>query len=173
MNTRRFFLLFVGITSSLMLSGAATAQCGGGYGGYGGGYGWGIGRLYETLDRPLDRRVPYFAAHPPVYYSYPVARPYGYTPFAYMPHVQTPEIIESPMGPQEILNPHVPSADQPSEDQPSEAPSSSAIRPNTPGPDTTTQLPRKPQPLLVINPYVNQSIGQQEDSPVQVARNVH
>jgi hypothetical protein len=151
-----------------MLTGTATAQCGGGYGGYGGGYGWGIGRLYETLDRPLDRRVPYFAAHPPVYYSYPVARPYGYTPFAYMPHVQTPEIIEAPMGPQEIMNPYVPS-----EAQPSETPSDSAIRPSEPGPDTTTQLPQHPQPLLVINPYVGQSTQQQEDGLVRVARNVH
>ena len=128
----------------------------------------GVGRLYETLDRPTDRRVPYFAAHPPVYYSYPVARTYGYSPFAYMPHVQTPEIIESPMGPQEILNPYVPS-----EEQPSEEVSGSAIRPNEPGPDKTTQLPRHPQPLLVINPYVSQSVAHLENVQVQVARNVH
>ena len=170
MNARLFFLLFVGITSSLLLTGDAPAQCGGDYG-YGGGYGWGIGRLYETLDRPLDRRVPYFAAHPPVYYSYPVARSYGYTPFAYMPHVQTPEVIESPMGPQEILNPYVPSPDHSKPDQTSEAPSNNAIRPNTPGPDTTTQLPRQPQPLLVINPYVSQVALQPKEGLTQLAHN--
>jgi hypothetical protein len=29
--------------------------------------------------------VPYFALHPPVYYSYRVARTYGFSPFAYPP----------------------------------------------------------------------------------------
>ncbi|RMF99977.1 MAG: hypothetical protein D6741_07550 [Planctomycetota bacterium] len=32
---------------------------------------------YTSYD---DRTVPYFAAHPPVYYSYPLAFPYGYPP---------------------------------------------------------------------------------------------
>ncbi len=47
--------------------------------------------------------IPYFAKHPPVYYSYPVARTYGYSPYAYPPGVRTPEpdppqplIIRSP-----------------------------------------------------------------------------
>jgi len=170
MNTRRFFFLLVGIASSMMLTSAASAQYGGGYGGY---YGFGIGRLYETLDRPLDRRVPYFAAHPPVYYSYPVARPYGYTPFAYLPHVQTPEIIDSPMGPEEILNPYVPSETPPSKapaDKTSE--SKSQPEPAKPGLDTTTQLPRHPQPLLVVNPYASRPALQGDGGPVRVARNV-
>ena len=34
--------------------------------------------------------VPYFSVHPPVYYSYRVARTYGYSPFAYPPGVLTP-----------------------------------------------------------------------------------
>jgi hypothetical protein len=76
MNTRRFIILLVGIASSCLLTDVASAQCGGGYGG--GYYGWGIGGVYRSLDFPLERRVPYFAAHPPVYYSYPVARTYGY-----------------------------------------------------------------------------------------------
>jgi len=29
--------------------------------------------------------VPYFAQHPPVYYSYPVPRPYGHLPYPYLP----------------------------------------------------------------------------------------
>ena len=33
-----------------------------------------------TLERP-----PYFALHPPVYYSYPVSRPYGHLPYPYLP----------------------------------------------------------------------------------------
>ncbi len=35
---------------------------------------------------------PYFALHPPVYYSCPVPRSYGYSPFAYPPCVQTPQV---------------------------------------------------------------------------------
>jgi hypothetical protein len=33
---------------------------------------------------------PYFSLHPPVYYSYRVARTYGYSPFPYPPYVLTP-----------------------------------------------------------------------------------
>lgn len=32
-----------------------------------------------------QQHVPYFAKHPPVYYSYPVARPYGHLPYPYLP----------------------------------------------------------------------------------------
>ncbi len=32
-----------------------------------------------------QEHIPYFAKHPPVYYSHPVARPYGYFPYAYVP----------------------------------------------------------------------------------------
>ena len=157
MKTQRFILLLVGIAGSCLMADAATAQYG-----YGGGYGWGIGRLYQTLDFPLDRRVPYFAAHPPVYYSYPVARPYGYTPFAYMPHVQTPEIIETSIEPQEIINPYVPEKDH----------DGSAGELSEPNADTTTQLQRLPQPLLIHNPYVTQVARQQQPTPLQVAYKV-
>lgn len=46
---------------------------------------------------------PYFSLHPPVYYSQPVARSYGYSPYAYPGTVVTPEVV----APQEIINPHV------------------------------------------------------------------
>ncbi len=32
-----------------------------------------------------QEHVPYFAKHPPVYYSRPIARPYGYLPYPYVP----------------------------------------------------------------------------------------
>ena len=42
--------------------------------------------------------IPYFSLHPPVYYSYPVARPYGYSPYAYPPGTMTPEVsVERPL----------------------------------------------------------------------------
>ncbi|MGE0756013.1 MAG: hypothetical protein AB7F89_03360 [Pirellulaceae bacterium] len=65
------------------------------YGGfYGHGFPWfGYGNqgpaAYALGNIPAP---PYFALHPPVYYSHPVARPYGHSPFA-CPcggHVQAP-----------------------------------------------------------------------------------
>ena len=35
---------------------------------------------------------PYFAIHPPVYYSVPVPRTYGYSPYAYPGTMQTPQV---------------------------------------------------------------------------------
>lgn len=102
-----------------------------------GGYGLGAGFLYNSL----DYRVPYFAAHPPVYYSYPVPRPYGYSPFAYGPDVRTPEILAESQ-PLEINNPYVPSSIK-----------SSA---STPADQTVETKPARKavEPLMVTNPYV-------------------
>mgnify|MGYP001050168337 CR=1 FL=1 len=49
--------------------------------------------------------IPYFALHPPVYYSQPVGRPYGWSPFAYPGWVQTPMV--APPRPMVIQNPYV------------------------------------------------------------------
>ncbi len=116
-----------------VVAGSATAchaQCGGGCGF---GFGYGIGALYNSL----DYNVPYFAAHPPVYYSAPVPRTYGYSPFAYPPNVMTPEIVE-PIAALEITNPFVPSsAKQPAESI-----------------DQTTQAqPTEASPLVISNPF--------------------
>lgn len=62
---------------------SASAQVAFGPGGYG------LGFFNYGYEAP---RIPYYALYPPVYYSYPVARPYGYSPFAYPPGVLTPEI---------------------------------------------------------------------------------
>ncbi len=89
----------------LLLSGAAfmcwaaadQAQaynpCGAGF--YG--YGFGVNNYI-----PTGRRPPYFAMHPPVYYSHSVARSYGYSPFAYGPNVRTPN--PRPVAPVAITN---------------------------------------------------------------------
>ena len=100
-----------------------------------GGYGYGcidIGRLYSVL----AQNVPYYAAFPPVYYSGPVPRAYGYSPFAYPPGYETPEIVETIM-PQEISNPFVPSSSDTQQ----------------PSGDTVTHA-RAPKPLVVMNPFV-------------------
>ena len=69
------------------------------------GYGYG-GSCYPYFGID-DREVPFYALFPPVYYSYPVPRTYGYSPFAYPPGVETPPIVEDG-GPKEIINPYVP-----------------------------------------------------------------
>jgi hypothetical protein len=53
-------------------------------------------------------RLPHFALYPPVYYSVPVPRTYGYSPFAYPPGYRTPEVISAPPEPVTIYNPFVP-----------------------------------------------------------------
>lgn len=44
----------------------------------GGGFGCCFGSIYST------ESVPYFAKHPPVYYSRHIARPYGFSPYPYL-----------------------------------------------------------------------------------------
>jgi hypothetical protein len=89
----------------------AQAQTLGCYGTYGFGHPgfWGYhGSPYSLGQIPTP---PYFAIHPPVYYSQPVPRTYGYSPYAYPGTVMTPEVTE----PEVIENPHV---TQPAEEQP-------------------------------------------------------
>ncbi len=79
-------------------SGTAKAQ---GWGFGGGGY-WYGGPWYNAYG--LDN-MPYYALHPPVYYSYPVPRTYGYSPFAYPPTVRTPDLKF--YRPQTVRNPYM------------------------------------------------------------------
>jgi len=79
----------------------AKAQWGGlpGFPGYGG-YGY---NGYSVYDQD---RQPYFALHPPVYYSYPpVPRTFGYSPFAYPGWIKTPDHACA-VDPQTIMNPY-------------------------------------------------------------------
>jgi hypothetical protein len=114
--------------------------------GFGGGFGFGGG--YDDCDaaelyRELYNNLPYFALHPPVYYSEPVPRTYGYSPFAYPPGVMTPEIACAPQ-PVTINNPYVPST------APTAVPGNS-------NPDRSAGTNSPVEPLVVINPYVTQS----------------
>ena len=100
--------LLVGTTSSSVQAQVAPG-CGGvnywlGGGGLGGShFGRGYSSPYAMGRIPTP---PYFALHPPVYYSHPVPRTYGYSPFAYPGIVATPEIVAAPV-PAEVINPHV------------------------------------------------------------------
>ena len=61
--------------------------------------------VYGIVRRANRRVIPYFAEHPPVYYSYPVPRPYGFSPYALPAGVMPAELQVSPK-PQEIINPY-------------------------------------------------------------------
>lgn len=99
--------------------------------GFNGGYG-----LYYNIYG--YETVPYFALHPPVYYSYPVARPYGYSPWAYPPGTMTPD-VES-VQPKEMINPHVePAPAQPTND------------------NSARRADDAPVPLVILNPFVDQA----------------
>jgi hypothetical protein len=91
-------LLLVGTAAT-----TAQAQFGFGPGGYG------LGFYNYQYNQP---RIPYYALYPPVYYSYPVARTYGYSPFAYPPGIMTPE-APRPTEAAEYRNPYVPSNKEP------------------------------------------------------------
>ncbi len=98
-------------------------------------YGYGFG-YYPLYGRDY---IPYYALHPPVYYSVPVPRTYGYSPFAYPPNVMTPEVDFSAAAitPKAIENPYV----------------------------KVKQVPRKPAgnhttaitPLKIMNPFVSET----------------
>ena len=109
---------------------------GGGVIGFGGGgdYGWDIAELY----RELYNNLPYFALHPPVYYSEPVPRTYGYSPFAYPPGTMTPEIVSEPQ-PVTINNPYVPTT----------TPAKAEVKPS----DRAASISQAPEPLVIVNPY--------------------
>lgn len=58
--------------------------------------------VYTVYDQD---RLPYFALHPPVYYSRAVPRTFGYSPFAYPGWVPTPALPTNM--PEMIVNPYI------------------------------------------------------------------
>ena len=104
---------------------SVLAGCGGGFSGF----------YYDNSG--LQRRLPHFALHPPVYYSLPVPRSYGYSPFAYPPTVMTPEVELT--GKLQVLNPYVP-----------QKPEAKVQATN----DKTAAIPQ-----IMINPFVAQAGG--------------
>jgi hypothetical protein len=153
MNFRRVLMLAVFAAAGAGAAGRADAQyaygCAGGYG-----YGWGawdVGRLYSVL----AQNVPYYAAFPPVYYSVPVPRTYGYSPFAYPPGVMTPEVVEAE--PMSIINPYFSGEVEAVDASALEA---GAIEAKAPA-DRTTGVEAKRQagggPLLIVNPFVERT----------------
>jgi hypothetical protein len=110
MNFRRLIvvLLAVAMIAGLGAGQASASQPYPGCGGCGG-----MPFYYPFYAQYGREHIPYFALHPPVYYSYPVPRTYGYSPFAYPFGSPTPEIefvppkVEKKPEPKTMVNPHV------------------------------------------------------------------
>jgi len=101
-----------------------------------GAWGWaGQGWYLFPRDSRLEK-LPYFALFPPVYYSYPVRRTYGYSPFASLPEYATSEttrvelletrqveplLIRNPFVPGQFPPPQRAKPPQPAKPQPAKA----------------------------------------------------
>jgi hypothetical protein len=90
--------------------------------------GWYLGDYYSTYSQ---ESVPYYALHPPVYYSYPVARTYGLYPFPY--YVEATPCHPVAIEPKMVMNGYM--GQQPLEE-----------------PKLLSQ-----QPLRIANPFVEQT----------------
>jgi hypothetical protein len=122
----------------------AQSPCGWGGGGWGGGFGWATG--YDW--RANAQIIPYFSQHPPVYYSYPIPRPYGFSPYAALPGMIPAEMQFAPK-PQEIVNPYFQPSDENKAPE-AEAPEGQAQPPATTTGDRTARR-------MIVNPY--RSVG--------------
>jgi hypothetical protein len=85
-------------------------------------------------------KPPYYALNPPVYYTCPVSRPYGYSPFAYSPYSvgNRPESG----GPVTVLNVYL----------------------GQQAPETASKGPTAPRPLRVQNPFLAQAPAEENRS---------
>ena len=114
----------------------ASAQIGIGPGAYGMGF-----FNYNSNYYGGNYRIPYYALFPPVYYSTPVARTYGYSPFAYPPGTVTPAAAPQ-IAAVEYRNPFV--------DQPGDAAST------LPRAHGRQDRGRATPPRMYYNPFVKQ-----------------
>jgi hypothetical protein len=124
----------------------ASAQYCGGWGA-----GCGINYPYGLYGSRVDE-VPYFSMFPPVYYSMPVPRTYGWSPFAYPPGTMTPEVAAD--GPEDIINPYVPQNKEAKPAKPTSA-RTAAFHPHT--------------PQMLVNQFVSAE-GTTSPASTQIAR---
>ena len=106
--------------------------------------------LYRRRMIPVP---PYFSLHPPVYYSGPVARSYGMSPFPYPGDVTSPP-VEELYKPAVVENPFVsPTEKKVEEDKPE------------PTDDSVAEV----APEMIRNPYVDMTV---RDEEIHVAKTV-
>ncbi|MBL9091534.1 MAG: hypothetical protein JNL96_09940 [Planctomycetaceae bacterium] len=150
----KYLLAVVALVAALGSAEEAHAQWG--WMGNGQWYGRNVYTVYD------QDRLPYFALHPPVYYSRPVPRTYGYSPFAYSGDVMTPELPA--VEPEVLMNPYYDGGPKggakpapqmaPPVQKPTSAPrSATPVRPGqkqAAGSDRSAAV----QPLRIVNPHV-------------------
>ncbi len=70
---------------------------------------WPYFEFSRVNPRPFNNTIlPHFALYPPVYYSHPVGRPYGFSPFALPPGIPPvePSLEPTQSAAKEIINPY-------------------------------------------------------------------
>ena len=132
----RFLIALVVCSAAGFSASSASAQTFSPYT-FGGTLGWPYG-FYQ------QEHIPYFSLHPPVYYSMPVPRTYGWSPWAYPPGVLTPEMMPQA---EIIENPHV---------EESAAPRRGGVTRPKPANDRNTSYRA---PKLIDNPYVETQVA--------------
>lgn len=136
-STTRIFLTLAALAIGLLAAETASAQSpllfGYGYGNWGsyGDSGW--------------RTLPYFAEHPPVYYSHPIPRPYGFSPYATPPFLLPAELQVTQPQAEEIINPYFRPKSDDAEDSQEGVEATGAHR---------EKHPRTAQRRVIVNPYV-------------------
>ena len=104
--------------------------------------------LYRRRMIPVP---PYFSLHPPVYYSAPVARSYGLSPFPYPGDVPSPA-VEQVQQPAVVDNPYA-------------APIEENVEEEKPKP--TEDSVAHVAPEMILNPYVDRTV---HDDEIHVAK---
>lgn len=121
----------------------------------------------RTIPRPFGNSIlPFYALYPPVYYSYIVPRPYGFSPFALPPGKAPAEaLVQGSAAPAEIINPYYRPNDDAAEEVP-EKPAgmkSASVMinrhvPQTDSPKQQESAARPAQPgQMIFNPFVDQT----------------
>lgn len=102
--------------------------------------------MYNNFYR-TDRDIPFYAEHPPVYYSHIVPRTYGQSPYAYWPGPYTPTLTPEPIM---IDNPYF-------DVVPEEVPAKpDDVKKKQTSADKQVKAVHRGGPLVILNPYVNQ-----------------
>lgn len=156
----RISVLAVAMLVGLAIAAVPSAEAcwGNGYfgSGFGYGYGGGFGIAYGARPNYVPT-PPYFALHPPVYYSYQIQRrSYGSSPFAYpgfyapaaSAGVSATSATAPAAEPQWIVNPFVKPQGEPAETKAESVSSVSAATSNAP------QLVRNQPVAAIRNPFV-------------------
>ena len=116
------------------------------------GFQYGYGQGYQNSFRNRLPTPPYFAIYPPVYYGKRYERPYGDSPYAAFPQLQStpdyhPVPKETPIRTSTVLNPHV---NQPNVNQPNVKVQAQASEP------VAVVPPRVGRTVEIINPHATE-----------------